>query len=78
MPHKSKRPGRPAPRRDQATAIGLGPEMRVRLDEWAKENGLNSRSEALRRLVEQGLNAGNLPDEPNPVAQPAKPPRRRK
>jgi len=52
--------------------------MRVRLDEWAKENGLNSRSEALRRLVEQGLNAGNLPDEPNPVAQPAKPPRRRK
>jgi hypothetical protein len=50
------------------TAIRPGPEMRVRLDEWARENGFNSRSEAIRRLVEQGLNAGNTPDEPNPVA----------
>ena len=70
-------PGRPATGRDPVTAIRLDHDVRVRLDEWAKENGLNSRSEAIRQLVEQGLSAGKVVDEPNPVAQPAKPARRR-
>jgi hypothetical protein len=75
-----KRPRRPVTGRDPVTAIRLEPEMRARLDAWAKANAVKSRSGAIRNLIELGLNAaypGAIAEIPNPVAQPAKPARKR-
>jgi hypothetical protein len=74
------RPRRSLTGRDPVTAIRLGPEMRARLDAWGKANAAKSRSGAIRSLIELGLNAaypGAIAEIPNPVAQPAKPARKR-
>jgi metal-responsive CopG/Arc/MetJ family transcriptional regulator len=53
-----KKRGRPATGRDPVTAIRLSPALRSKLDEWCKEqNDQPSRSEAIRRLVEQALSS---------------------
>jgi metal-responsive CopG/Arc/MetJ family transcriptional regulator len=35
----------------------LAPDLKERIDQWAKRNGENSRSEAMRLLLEAGLAA---------------------
>jgi len=52
-----KKRGRPATGNDPVTAIRLSPELRQAVDAWAEKNGAESRSEAIRRLVEQALAA---------------------
>jgi Arc/MetJ-type ribon-helix-helix transcriptional regulator len=59
VPEKRAR-GRPATGRDPVTAIRLSVELRRAVDGWAVRQGDNpSRSEAIRRLVEQAL-SGSL------------------
>ena len=51
-----KRPGRPATGQDPVTAIRLSAELRAAVDTWAeKQEDGPSRSEAIRRLVENAL-----------------------
>lgn len=51
-----KKRGRPATGKDPVTAIRLSDELRVRLDDWRREQAdMPTRSEAIRRLVEIGL-----------------------
>jgi metal-responsive CopG/Arc/MetJ family transcriptional regulator len=50
-----KKRGRPATGRDPLVALRLPPALTERIDEWAKANGEDSRSEAMRRLLERGL-----------------------
>ena len=52
-----KKRGRPATGNDPVTAIRLSAELRQSVDGWASSNGVSSRSEAIRRLVEQALAA---------------------
>lgn len=53
-----KRPGRPATGQDPVTAIRLSPEMRQTVDAWAaRQPDKPSRSEAIRRLIEQAMKA---------------------
>ena len=53
-----KKRGRPATGRDPVSAIRLSPELRASIDTWARrQSDLPSRSEAIRRLVELGLEA---------------------
>jgi len=53
-----KKRGRPATGNDPVTAIRLSKEMRSALDVWRrKQEDLPSRSEAIRRLVDKGLNS---------------------
>jgi Arc/MetJ-type ribon-helix-helix transcriptional regulator len=55
IPKKRGR-GRPATGRDPVTAIRLSPDLRKAIDGWsAKQDDMPSRSEAIRRLVEQAL-----------------------
>src|ERR1700730_1371486 len=51
---KRRRPGRPATGTDPAVAVRLPPEVLAAVDQWAKSQ-TESRSEAIRRLVEHGL-----------------------
>jgi len=62
MPKKStikvvrKKRGRPATGTEPVTAIRLSPEMRVAIDTWAaRQDGKPSRSEAIRRMIDQAL-----------------------
>jgi hypothetical protein len=51
-----KRPGRPATGQDRVTAIRLSADLRANVDAWASaEDDRPGRSEAIRRLVELGL-----------------------
>ena len=51
-----KRAGRPATGQDPVTAIRLSKELRETVDKWAgKQDDTPGRSEAIRRLVELGL-----------------------
>jgi hypothetical protein len=51
--------GRPATGRDPVTAIRLSKQLRASVDAWAAaQEDEPGRSEAIRRLVEIGLNAG--------------------
>lgn len=53
-----KRTGRPPTGKDPVTAIRLSPTLRAAIDEWRrKQDDLPSRSEAIRRLVEQAIAA---------------------
>ncbi len=53
-----KRPGRPATGQDPVTAIRLSSEMRASVDAWAAaQPDEPARSEAIRRLVQRGLQA---------------------
>jgi hypothetical protein len=52
---KRKGPGRPATGRDPMIGLRFPRELTAAVDKWAKSNGIESRSEAIRRLVERGL-----------------------
>jgi hypothetical protein len=53
--------GRPATGRDPVTAIRLSKELRETVDKWAsKQADQPGRSEAIRRLVEIGLNSAKI------------------
>jgi Arc/MetJ-type ribon-helix-helix transcriptional regulator len=52
---KSKKRGRPATGRDRFIGIRLPREMITQIDEWSKRSGTETRSEAIRRLIELGL-----------------------
>jgi hypothetical protein len=48
--------GRPATGRDPVSAVRLPIDLTKQIDRWSEANDCN-RSEAIRRLVEQGLKA---------------------
>jgi Arc/MetJ-type ribon-helix-helix transcriptional regulator len=52
---KKRRRGRPATGKDPLVGVRLPPEMIKQIDTWAKREGVASRSEAIRRLVDQSL-----------------------
>lgn len=41
--------------RNVATAVGLSSQLRRKIDRWQREHGAKTRSEAIRRLLEQAL-----------------------
>jgi Arc/MetJ-type ribon-helix-helix transcriptional regulator len=49
--------GRPATGKEPSVGVRLPPEMIKQIDTWAKREGVASRSEAIRRLVEPSLHA---------------------
>ena len=51
-----KKPGRPATGTEPLYGVRIADELMGRIEKWAGENSA-SRSEAIRRLVELGLNA---------------------
>ena len=62
-PHKvvaQDKTGRPPTGQDPFSAIRLPPKLTAAIDKWTEENGVTSRSEAIRRLVELGLAASPL------------------
>src|SRR5580692_1255824 len=52
---KPEKRGRPATGRDPFVGVRLPREMIEQIDEWSKQSGAETRSEAIRRLVELGL-----------------------
>jgi hypothetical protein len=52
---KKKPVGRPATGHDPTVALRLPKEKIAAVDKWAEKNGVSTRSEALRMLVEKGL-----------------------
>jgi len=52
---KKRSRGRPATGKDPLVGVRLPPEMIKQIDTWAKREGVTSRSEAIRRLVDQSL-----------------------
>jgi len=50
---KRKKMGRPSTGKTAFVALRLTPEQARQLDAWAKERAIASRSEAIRRLIEQ-------------------------
>lgn len=57
MTAKRKASGRSAPGHDPALSIRLPASLIASIDKWANEAGADDRSEAIRRLVEAGLEA---------------------
>lgn len=58
-----KKRGRPAGRTvGNVTAVRLPPRIEERLDAWATEQGIASRSDAIRRLFEKSLPKHRDPD----------------
>jgi hypothetical protein len=53
---KRKKRGRPATGTDPLYGVRIPEELMVRIEQWAKAN-VATRSEAIRRLVEIGLEA---------------------
>jgi Arc/MetJ-type ribon-helix-helix transcriptional regulator len=53
----AKRRGRPATGQDPVSAVRLPSDLTIEIDNWARKNDADSRSEAIRRLVELGLKA---------------------
>jgi Arc/MetJ-type ribon-helix-helix transcriptional regulator len=56
IPVKPKR-GRPATGKDPFVGVRLPVDLIDQIDTWAMDHESNSRSEAIRRLVELGLKA---------------------
>jgi len=54
IPKKRGR-GRPATGKDPLVALRLPPAMIKAVDDWAVKNGVGSRSEAMRDLIDRGL-----------------------
>jgi Ribbon-helix-helix protein, copG family len=50
-----KKKGRPSTGQDPVMTVRLPPDLTRRINEWAKANGEESRSEAMRKLLEHGL-----------------------
>jgi hypothetical protein len=57
---KRKKRGRPATGTDPLVGIRLSPALISTIDAWAKRQGAASRSDAIRRLIEQSL-SGSQP-----------------
>jgi hypothetical protein len=55
IPKKSKKRGRPATGKDPLVAFRLPREMIRDLDRWAAQNEANSRSGAIRAVMERGM-----------------------
>jgi hypothetical protein len=56
IPVKQKKRGRPATGHDPLVGVRMAPELRERVEGWAKsQDDGPSLSEAVRRLVERGL-----------------------
>ena len=53
-----KKRGRPATGQDPVSAVRLPADLTDKIDAWAHKKGAESRSEAIRRLVELGLKKG--------------------
>ena len=49
--------GRPSTGKDPVSAVRLPTDLTEKIDAWAQMNDAESRSEAIRRLVELGLKA---------------------
>jgi hypothetical protein len=49
------RPGRPATGHDPTVAFRLPKAVIAKVEKWAKTNGVEKRSEAMRALIERGL-----------------------
>jgi ribbon-helix-helix CopG family protein len=62
----TKKRGRPATGQDPVSAIRLSHELTAAVDKWAAKTGAPSRSEAIRRLIEEALAASR------PIRQRAK------
>jgi metal-responsive CopG/Arc/MetJ family transcriptional regulator len=45
------------------TGLRMSKELTAAIDRWAKVNAIESRSEAIRRLIERGI-ASNEPEKP--------------
>jgi Arc/MetJ-type ribon-helix-helix transcriptional regulator len=60
--HKKRGRGRPATGRDPAVTVRLPKPVIVEISKWCKANAIESRSEAIRRLVEYGLAAAPMPE----------------
>jgi hypothetical protein len=58
--HQKKR-GRPATGRDPAVTVRISAPVLAAAQEWAKGEGIESRSSAIARLVELGLQAKTSP-----------------
>jgi hypothetical protein len=52
-----KKRGRPATGKDPMFALRMPPDLTARIDAFVKANGIDSRSEAMRHLLEVGLQA---------------------
>jgi Ribbon-helix-helix protein, copG family len=50
-----KKRGRPATGKDPLVALRLPPETTKAIDDWGERNGLASRSETIRELINRGL-----------------------
>jgi len=55
--NKKRGRGRPATGHDPTVAVRLPKQTIAAVDKWSKANAVESRSEAIRRLVERGLAA---------------------
>jgi Arc/MetJ-type ribon-helix-helix transcriptional regulator len=56
---KPKKRGRPATGKDPLVGVRLPDAMIKQIDAWAKREGVASRSEAIRRLVDESLVAAS-------------------
>src|SRR5260370_29394800 len=56
-----KRRAWPATGQDSLVGVRLPPELIARIDSWAKREGAATRSDAIRRLVDQSLAATDRP-----------------
>lgn len=54
---KPKKRGRPATGKDPLYGVRFSNAQMLAIEKWAKQQGVTSRSEAIRRLVEEGLMA---------------------
>jgi Arc/MetJ-type ribon-helix-helix transcriptional regulator len=52
---RPKKRGRPATGKDPLYALRISDELMREVDRWAEANDSPSRSEAIRRLIERGL-----------------------
>jgi Arc/MetJ-type ribon-helix-helix transcriptional regulator len=70
-----KKRGRPATGQDPVMAIRLPRELTARIDAWMKNYHARSRSDAIRQLIELGLDSQSTQPKrpPKTAAKPAKP-----
>jgi Arc/MetJ-type ribon-helix-helix transcriptional regulator len=69
IPVNAKRRGRPATGQDPVSAVRLPADLTREIDGWARKNDAESRSEAIRRLVELGL---KVKAQARPVSKPGR------
>jgi Arc/MetJ-type ribon-helix-helix transcriptional regulator len=69
IPVNAKRRGRPATGQDPVSAVRLPADLTREIDGWARKHDAESRSEAIRRLVELGL---KVKAQARPVSKPGR------